>query len=261
VLDGEQNKRDSMKIVVVGGTGLIGSKVVSNLTGQGHEVVAAAPTKGVNTLTGEGLAAVLKNAQIIIDVSNSPSFEEKPVMDFFKTSTSNLLKFGAAAGVRHLAALSVVGTNRLSESPYFRAKIVQEELIRESDLPYSIIHATQFFEFIKGIADLSTRGNEVRVAPALIQPMAADDVAEGVARVAVETPVNGIVEIAGPEKFRLDELIRRCLSVLGDSRRVIADPTAVYSGARLSERTLVPEDDAKLGKIRFEDWLAQERLK
>ena len=250
-----------MKIVVIGGTGLIGSKVVSRLAEQGHEAVAAAPTTGVNTLTGEGLAAVLKGAQVIVDVSNSPSFEERAVMDFFTTSTNNLLKHGVAAGVGHLAALSVVGTDRLSESPYFRAKIVQEKLIKESSLPYSIIHAPQFFEFVKGIADFSTQGNQVHVAPVLIQPMAADDVAKAVARVSVGTPVNGIIEVAGPEKFRLDELVRRCLSALGDSREVVADPHALYSGARLSERTLVPEDDAKLGEIRFEDWLAQGSLK
>ena len=182
-------------------------------------------------------------------------------MDFFRTSTNNLLKYGVAAGVGHLVALSVVGTDRLTESPYFRAKIVQEKLIKESSLPYSIIHAPQFFEFVKGIADFSTQGNQVHVAPVLIQPMAADDVAKAVARVSVGTPVNGIIEVAGPEKFRLDELIRRCLSALGDSREVVADPNAPYSGARLSERTLVPEDDAKLGETRFEDWFAQGRLK
>jgi uncharacterized protein YbjT (DUF2867 family) len=182
-------------------------------------------------------------------------------MDFFTTSTSNLLKYGVAAGVGHLAALSIVGTERLSESPYFRAKIVQEKLIKESSLPYSIIHATQFFEFVKGIADISTQGNQVHVAPVLIQPIAADDVAKAAARISVGTPINGTVEIAGPEQFRLDELIRRCLSALKDSREVVVDPNALYSGARLSERTLVPEDDAKLGEIRFEDWLAQGSLK
>jgi uncharacterized protein YbjT (DUF2867 family) len=200
---------------------------------------------------------VLKGAQVIVDVSNSPSFEERPAMGFFTTSTNNLLKYGVAAGVGHVAALSVVGTDRLSESPYFRAKIVQEKLIKESSLPFSIIHATQFFEFVKGIADFSTQENQVHVAPVLIQPMAADDVAKVVARVAVGTPVNGMVEVGGPEKFRLEELIRRCLSALGDSREVVTDPNAPYAGARLSERTLVPEDEAKLGEIRFEDWLAQ----
>ena len=246
-----------MKIVVIGGTGLIGSKVVSRLTEHGHEAVAAAPSTGVNTLTGQGLAEVLKGARVIVDVSNSPSFEEQPAMEFFKTSTSNLLKYGAAAGVAHLAALSVVGTQRLSESPYFRAKIVQEKLITESSLPYSIVHATQFFEFVKGIADISTQGNQVHLAPVLIQPMAADDVAKAVVKVSVGAPVNGIVEVAGPEKFRLDELVRDCLRTLGDSRKVVIDPNALYAGARLSERTLVPEDDAQLGELRFEAWLAQ----
>ena len=250
-----------MKIVVIGGTGLIGSKLVSLLTEHGHEAVAASPKTGVNTLTGQGLAEVLKGAQVIVDVSNSPSWEEQAVMDFFKTSTSNLLKYGVAAGVGHLVALSVVGTDRLTESPYFRAKIAQEKLIKESGLAYSIVHATQFFEFIKGIADISTQGNQVRLAPVLIQPMASDDVAKAVGRVSVGTPVNGIVEVAGPEKFRLDELIRFVLSALGDPRKVVTDPNALYYGARVSERTLVPEDDAKLGEIRFEDWLARGSLK
>ena len=250
-----------MKIVVIGGTGLIGSKVVSKLAEHGHEAVAAAPSTGVNTLTGQGLAEVLKGAQVMVDVSNSPSFEEKPVMDFFKTSTSNLLKYGVAAGVGHLAALSVVGTERLSESPYFRAKMVQENLIKESSLPYSIIRAPQFFEFVKSIADFSTQGNQVHLAPVLIQPMAAEDVAGAVARISVGTPVKGMVEIGGPEKFRLIELIRLCLRAIGDSREVVADPNALYSDAHLSERTLVPEDDAQLGEIRFEDWLAKGGVK
>lgn len=261
MLDGGHTERTVMKIVVIGGTGLIGSKVVSGLTEHGHNAVAAAPSTGVNTLTGQGLAEVLKGAQVIVDVSNSPSFEERPVMDFFKTSTGNLLKYGIAAGVGHLAALSVVGTDRLSESPYFRAKLAQEKLIRESSLPYSIIHASQFFEFVKSIADFSTQGNQIHLAPVLIQPMASDDVAKAVARVSVGMPVNDVVEVGGPEKFRLDELIRGCLSALGDSREVVADPNALYYGARLTERTLVPEDGAQLGEIRFEDWLAQGSLK
>jgi uncharacterized protein YbjT (DUF2867 family) len=261
VLDCEHNERIVMKIVVIGGTGLIGSKLVSKLTEQGHEAVAAAPKTGVNTLTGQGLAEVLKGAQVIVDVTNAPSWEEHAVMDFFKTSTSNLLKYGVAAGVGHLVALSVVGTDRLTESPYFRAKMAQEKLIKESGLPYSIVHATQFFEFVKGIADISTQGNQVRLAPVLIQPMASDDVSKAVGKVSVGTPVNGIVEVGGPEKFRLDELIRLCLSALGDPREVVTDPNATYYGAAVSERTLVPEDDAKLGEIRFEDWLAQGSLK
>ncbi len=178
-------------------------------------------------------------------------------MNFFKTSTTNLLKYGAAAGVGHLVALSVVGTDRLTESPYFRAKIAQEKLITESGLPYSIVHATQFFEFVKGIADFSTQGNQVHLAPVLIQPMASDDVAKAVGRVAAGAPVNGIVEVGGPEKFRLDELIRLGLTALDDAREVVTDPDALYYGVRVSERTLVPEDDAKLGEIRFKDWLAQ----
>jgi uncharacterized protein YbjT (DUF2867 family) len=250
-----------MKIVVIGGTGLIGSQLVSKLTEHGHEAVAASPNTGVNTLTGQGLAEVLKGAQVVVDVSNSPSWEEQAVMNFFKTSTNNLLKYGVAAGVGHLVALSVVGTDRLTESPYFRAKIAQEKLIEESGLPYSIVHATQFFEFVKGIADFSTQGNQVHLAPVLIQPMASDDVAKAVGRVSVGTPVNGIVEVAGPEKFRLDELIRLGLTAVGDAREVVTDPNALYYGVRVSERTLVPEDDAKLGEIRFKDWLAQRSLK
>ena len=263
-----------MKIVVIGGTGLIGSKLMRKLTEHGHEAVAASPRTGVNTVTGQGLAAVLKGAQVIVDVSQSPvlpgfylnvrqppSPEERAVMEFFVTSTSNLLQYGVAAGVGHITVLSVVGTQRLSESPYFRAKIAQEKLIKESPIPYSIVQATQFFEFVKSIADFSTLGNQVHLAPVLIQPMVADEVAETLCRISVGTPVNGIVEVAGPEKFRLDELIRRYLGAVGDSREVVFDPDALYSGARLSERTLVPEDDAKLGEIRFEDWLAQESVK
>jgi uncharacterized protein YbjT (DUF2867 family) len=250
-----------MKIVVIGGTGLIGSKLVSKLNELGHEALAASPNTGVNTLTGQGLAEVLKGAQVLIDVSNSPSWEEQAVMNFFRTSTTNLLKYGSAAGVGHLVALSVVGTDRLSESPYFRAKIAQEKLIRESGMPYSIVHATQFFEFAKGIADFSTQGNQIHLPPALIQPIVSGDVAIAVARVSVGTPVNGIVEIAGPERFRLDELIRIYLDATGDSREVVTDPNALYYGVRLSERTLVPEDDARLGEIRFEDWLPQGALK
>ena len=250
-----------MKIVVIGGTGLIGSKLVSKLNELGHEALAASPNTGVNTLTGQGLAEVLKGAQVLIDVSNSPSWEEQAVMNFFRTSTTNLLKYGSAAGVGHLVALSVVGTDRLSESPYFRAKIAQEKLIRESGMPYSIVHATQFFEFAKGIADFSTQGNQIHLPPALIQPIVSGDVAIAVARVSVGTPVNGIVEIAGPERFRLDELIRIYLDATGDAREVVADPNALYYGVRVSERTLVPEDDARLGEIRFEDWLPQGALK
>ena len=246
-----------MKIVVIGGSGLIGSKLVNKLREHGYEAVAASPNSGVNTLTGEGLAEVLEGAAVVVDVSNSPSFEDAAVMEFFKTSTRNLLTYEAAAGVGHHVALSVVGTERLSESGYFRAKIAQEKLIKESSIPYSIVHATQFFEFVKSIADAATEGNSVRLAPVLIQPMAADDVASAVGKIAVGTPVNGTVEIAGPEKFRLDELIRQGLSTRNDPREVIADPHARYFGAELGERTLVPGDDAQLGETRFEDWLSQ----
>jgi uncharacterized protein YbjT (DUF2867 family) len=246
-----------MKIVVIGGSGLIGSKLVNKLREQGHEAVAASPNSGVNTLTGEGLAEVLKGASVVVDVSNSPSWEDAAVMKFFETSTRNLLSYEAAASVGHHVALSVVGTEQLSESGYFRAKIAQEEMIKNSTMPYSIVHATQFFEFIKGIADISVVGGKVHLPPVLFQPMAADDVASAVGRIAVSAPVNGIVEIGGPEQFRLDELVRRRLATLKDPREVIADPKALYSGARISERTLVPGNNARLGETRFETWLTQ----
>jgi uncharacterized protein YbjT (DUF2867 family) len=246
-----------MKIVVVGGTGLIGSKLVNKLREHGHDAVAAAPNTGVNTLTGEGLDEALRGASVVVDVSNSPSWEDAAVLNFFETSTRNLLTHEAAAGVGHHVALSVVGTQLLSESGYFRAKIAQEKSIKESSIPYSIVHATQFFEFLKGLADISMVGDKVHLPPVLFQPMAADDVASAVGRIAVGPPVNGIIEIAGPEQFRLDELVRRRLATLNDSREVIADPNALYSGAKVSERTLVPGNNARLGEIRFETWLTQ----
>jgi len=246
-----------MKIVVIGGTGLIGSKLVSKLREHGHEAAAAAPNTGVNTLTGEGLAEVLKGASVVVDVSNSPSWEDAAVLKFFETSTRNLLAYEAAAGVGHHVALSVVGTDRLSESGYFRAKIAQEKLIKESSISYTIVHATQFFEFLKGLADISVVDGKVHLPPVLFQPMAANDVACALVRVAVGEPVNGIVEIAGPEQFRLDELVRRRLASLKDLREVIADPNALYSGAKLTERTLVPGNNARLGEMRFETWLSQ----
>jgi uncharacterized protein YbjT (DUF2867 family) len=246
-----------MKIVVIGGTGLIGSKLVKKLAEHGHQAVAASPDSGINTLTGEGLAEVLQGASVVIDVSNSPSFEEAAVMDFFTTSTRNLLSYEAAAGVRHHVALSVVGTERLADSAYFRAKMAQETLIKESSIPYSIVHATQFFEFVKSIAAAATDGNTVRLAPVLVQPMAADDVAKAVGRIAVGAPVNGTVEVAGPEQFRLDELIRQGLSARQDPREVVADPQSRYFGAMLSESTLVPGEGARLGEIRFQEWLGQ----
>ena len=246
-----------MKIVVIGGTGLIGSKLVNKLREQGHEAVAAAPNTGVNTITGEGLAEVLKGASVVVDVSNSPSWDDAAVLQFFETSTRNLLTYEASAGVRHHVALSVVGTDQLSESGYFRGKIAQEKLIRASSIPYTIVHATQFFEFLKGLADISIVSGKVHLPPALFQPMAADDVASGVARVAVGPPANGIIEIAGPEQFRVDELVRRRLASLKDPREVIADPNARYSGAKLSEKTLLPGKNARLGETRFETWLTQ----
>ena len=246
-----------MKIVVIGGSGLIGSKLVTKLRQHGHETVAASPDSGVNAITGEGLAEALKGASVVVDVSNSPSWEDTAVMKFFETSTRNLLTHEAAASVGHHVALSVVGTDRLSESGYFRAKIAQEKLIQGSSIPYSIVHATQFFEFLKGLADISSEGDKVRLPHVLFQPMAADDVAEAVGRVALGAPVNGIVEVAGPEQFRVDDLVRRRLAALQDPREVIADPNARYSGAKISERTLVPGSDARLGETRFETWLTQ----
>ena len=247
-----------MKVVVIGGTGLIGSKLVAKLGEHGHQAVAAAPNTGVNTLTGEGLAEVLEGAAVVVDVSNSPSFADGPVMEFFRTSTTNLLEYSAKAGVGHYVALSLVGTDRLTESGYFRAKIVQETMIRESGRTYSIVHATQFFEFVKAIADFSTVDGKIHLPPALIQPMAAEDVAAGVARTAVGKPLNGIREIGGPEQFRLDELVRKGLAAKGDPREVVADEQARYYGARLSERTLVPGPDAQLGEITFDKWLTQQ---
>jgi uncharacterized protein YbjT (DUF2867 family) len=250
-----------MKIVVIGGSGLIGSKLVTKLREHGHEAVVASPDSGVNSVTGEGLAEVLKGASVVVDVSNSPSWEDAAVLKFFETSTRNLLTYEAAAGVGHHVALSVVGTDRLSESGYFRAKIAQEKLIKESSIPYSIVRATQFFEFLKGLADISFDGGKVHLPPVLFQPMAADDVASGVGRIAVDAPVNGIVEIGGPEQFRLDELVRLHLATLKDPREVIADLHARYSGAEVSERTLVPGDKARLGETRFETWLTQSAMK
>jgi uncharacterized protein YbjT (DUF2867 family) len=246
-----------MKIVIIGGTGLIGSKVVRKLSEQGNDAVPASPSTGVNSVTGEGLAEVLKAAQVVVDVSDSPSFEGGAVLNFFRTSTSNLLAAEARAGVRHHVVLSVVGADRRSDSGYMRGKIAQEKLIEQSSIPYSIVRATQFFEFIKGIADSSTEGNTVRLAPVLFQPMAADDVATEVAKVAVGAPINGIVEIEGPEQFRLDELVSRYLAARDDRRSVIADSNAPYYGGRLEERTLVPDSNAVIADSRFEDWLSR----
>ena len=249
-----------MKLVIIGGTGLIGSKLVAKLREQGHEAVPASPDTGVNTLTGKGLANVLEGAAAVVDVTNSPSFEEKAVMEFFTTSTRNLLEYAAAAGVKHYVALSVVGTERIPDSPYLRAKAAQEALIKRGGIPYSIVHATQFFEFVKRIADDATVGTTVRVPPVLFQPMAADDVATAVGRIAVGAPVNGTVEVAGPQQFRFDELIRRGLAAYNDPREVVADPHARYFGAELEERSLIPWGEARLGDIRFDDWLGQPAL-
>lgn len=247
-----------MKIVVIGGTGLIGSKLVNKLGEHGHEAVAASPDSGVNTLTGEGLAHVLQGADTVVDVSNSPSFEDAAVLDFFTTSTRNQLAAEKEAGVGHHVALSVVGTERLAESGYFRAKIAQEKLIKESRVPYSIVHATQFFEFVKSIAQAATEGNTVRLSPALIQPMAAEDVATAVARTAVGSPLNATMEVAGPEQFGLDELIRKGLSFHGDPREVVTDHNARYFNALLQDRELLPGNEATIYNTRFEEWLNQQ---
>jgi uncharacterized protein YbjT (DUF2867 family) len=246
-----------MKLAVIGGTGLIGSKLVKKLRDNGQEVVAAAPSAGVNSLTGEGLADALKGASVVVDVTNSPSWEDAAVLKFFETSTRNLLAYGAAAGVRHHIALSVVGTERMLESGFFRAKLAQESLIKASSIPYSIIRATQFFEFVNKIADLSMEGNTVRLPPVLFQPMAADDVAAAIAGFAIGSPLNAMVEIGGPEQFHLDEAVRRDLAARKDPREVIADPRARYYGIEVSERTLVPGEGARLGQTRFNDWLKQ----
>jgi uncharacterized protein YbjT (DUF2867 family) len=254
-----------MKIVVIGGTGLIGSRLVARLTEQGHEAVPGSPSLGINTLTGEGLAQALNAAAVVVDVSNSPSFDYEPALQFFDTSTRNLLAAEEAAGVGHHVALSVVGTRELSQlgdlttttAGYFTAKLAQEALIEASMIPYTIVHATQFFEFITGIADGSTDDATVRLSPVLFQPMAADDVAAALARTAVGSPANGIVEVGGPEPFRLDELVRRVLAAKGDPREVVADPQAGYFRIAVEERTLVPGPDAMLGEVRFEDWFGQ----
>ena len=250
-----------MKLVIIGGTGLIGSKLVTILREHGHEAVPASPDTGVNTLTGEGLADALQGASVVVDVSNSPSFEATAVMEFFTTSTRNLLKHAAAAGVGHYVALSVVGTERMTESSYFRAKNAQETLIKAAAIPYSIVHATQFFEFVKRIADEATDGTTVRLPPVLIQPMAADDVARSLAKVAVGAPLNGMVEIAGPQQFRFDDLIRQGLGARNDPREVVVDAHARYFGTELGERSLVPGDGARLGEIRFQEWLGQPALR
>ena len=245
-----------MKIVVIGGSGLIGSKMIPILTAQGHQAISASPRSGVNTLTGAGLAEVLAGADVIVDVSNSPSFEPAAVMEFFQTSTRNLLAQGASAGVGHLVALSVVGTQRLPENGYFRAKFAQEQMIRAGSIPYSIVQVTQFFEFVGSIADIATEGDTVRVPPALIQPIAAGDVAAAVARVSVAPPLNATIEIGGPESFTFETLLRLSLGVANDPRKVIVDPNAGYYGAPVAQRSLVPEPGAQLAPTPFAAWLS-----
>src|SRR5262245_60311427 len=246
-----------MKIVVIGGTGLIGSKTVAILRQRSHEVVAASPNTGVNTITGEGLTQAMAGTQVVIDLANSPSFEDKAVLQFFETSGRNLLAAEAAAGVRHHVALSIVGTDR-SDNGYFRAKVAQEKLIKASGIPYTIIRSTQFMEFLRGIADSGTDGNIVRIAPGLFQPIAADDVAANVADVALAPPRNGIVEIAGPERAPFNEFVARYLQAVGDPREVVRDPEARYYGGRVEERSLVPLGDAHLGRIGFDEWLRRQ---
>ena len=249
-----------MKIVVIGGTGLIGSKTVAILRQGGHEVVAASPKSGVNSITGEGLKEAMTGAQVVIDLTNSPSFEEKAVLEFFQTSGRNLFAAEAAAGVRHHVALSIVGTDR-SDNGYFRAKVAQEKLIEASGIPYTIVRATQFLEFLGGIADEGTQGNTVRLSPGLFQPIAADDVAPIVADVAVAAPRNGIVEIAGPERAPFNEIIARYLKAVGDPRAVVSDPEARYFGGRVEERSLVPLGEARLGRIGLDEWLRRSQTK
>ena len=245
-----------MKIVVIGGTGLIGKKVVANLRQQGHEAVPASPSSGVNTVTGEGLAQALAGARVVVDVANAPSWEDHAVLAFFEASGRNLLVAEAAAGVGHHVALSVVGTDRLLASGYFRAKMAQEKLIEAARIPYTIVRATQFFEFVGGIAQFATEGNTVRVPPVLMQPIAAEDVAAAVADVALAKPLNGRLDLAGPEQIRQDELVRQFLKSSGDARTVIADPQALYYGVAVNDRSLTPGDRPRLGRIRFADWLS-----
>jgi uncharacterized protein YbjT (DUF2867 family) len=245
-----------MKIVIIGGTGLIGSKTADRLRKQGHEVIAAAPNTGVNTMTGEGLAEALVGADVVIDLANSPSFEDKAVLEFFETSGRNLMAAEKAAGVKHHIALSIIGVDRLPESGYMRAKVAQEKLIREAGIPYTIVHSTQFMEFLSGIAQSGTVGNIVRLSPAYVQPIASDDVADNMTAVATAAPINGIVEISGPERVRLNELVARYLKAMHDTREVESDPEAHYFGARLEDGSLVSDNNPHLGHITFEQWFA-----
>jgi uncharacterized protein YbjT (DUF2867 family) len=246
-----------MKIVVIGGSGLIGTKLVKRLRERGHEVVAASPNSGVNTITGEGLAQALAGAQVVVDVANSPSFEDKAVLEFFETSGRNLLRAEAEAGVGHHVALSVVGADRLPDSGYLRAKLAQEKLIKACKIPYTILRSTQFFEFLGGIAQSATNGKMVRLSPALLQPIVSDDVADALADVTLAAPVNGTIEVAGPERISLDDLVRRFLSAKKDPRHVVADVHARYFGAELNDQSLTPGENPRIGPTRFEDWLGR----
>jgi len=246
-----------MKVVVIGGTGLIGSEVVSKLRQIGHDVVAASPASGVNTLTGEGLAEAVAGAEVVVDVSNSPSFEDRAVLEFFETSGRNLLAAEAAAGVKHHVALSVVGTDRLPDSGYFCAKVAQEKLIKASETPYTILRSTQFFEFLNGIVQSATVGQTDRLSPALVQPVVSDDVADALVDVTLAAPANGIIELAGPERIGLDKLVGRYLSAKKDTRRVVADVHARYFGTELGDRSLTPGENARIAPTRFETWLGR----
>jgi uncharacterized protein YbjT (DUF2867 family) len=248
-----------MKIVVVGGTGLIGAKLVNDLRQRGHEVVAASPSTGVNTVTGEGLTEALRGTQVVVDVANAPSWEDKAVLAFFKTAGRNLLAAEVVAGIGHHIALSVVGTDRLLASGYFRAKLAQENLIKASKIPYTIVRATQFFEFVGGIAQSATEGQAVRLPPVLIQPIVSDDVAAALADVAVADPLNRTVELAGPETIRMDDLVRQFLAASGDTREVITDPQATYFGVEVNDQSLTPGDNLRIGSTRFEDWLSSSK--
>jgi uncharacterized protein YbjT (DUF2867 family) len=250
-----------MKIVVIGGSGLIGKKVVNNLRQRGYEVVAASPSTGVNTLTGEGLSDALAGAEVVVDVANSPSFEDKPAMDFFETSGRNLLAADAAAGVRHHVALSVVGTDRLLASGYFRAKLAQENLIKASPIPYTIARATQFFEFAGGVAQSATEGQTVRLPSALMQPIVSDDVAAAVADIATRQPLNGMIELAGPEPIRMNEFVQRFLTATHDGRKVTTDESALYFGIKVNDQSLTPGDSPRIGSTRYGDWLARSQAR
>ncbi len=251
------NGESKLRIVVIGGSGLIGAKLVGNLRQQGHEVIAASPSSGVNAVTGEGLSEALAGADVVVDVANAPSWEDAEVLNFFETSSRNVLAAEAAAGVRHLVALSVVGTDRLLEGGYFRAKMAQENLIKAAKVPFTIVRATQFFEFVGGIAQSATEGQAVRLPPAMMQPIVSDDVANALADVALGEPLNGTVDVAGPETIRMDELVRRFLQANRDDREVTVDSGARYFGIAVNDRSLTPDDNPRLGPTRFDDWLSR----